>query len=130
MSYDKIESEPFAADFSVIQPSNQQSVSWNISGFGNINNNNNNVNMSTLAEPGTPGIKPGFNNNNGQYDYDGMYNHINLRGANIGEILKNTTVNNIQQQQRQNSNNKLRITKAPISPCSRKRDIISSSMGK
>eukprot|EP01084_Bolivina_argentea_P164855 286540_1 len=132
ISYDKIDTEPFQADFSVIQPStNQASVAWNVSGFGGFNSNP--MNMSTVVEPGTPASKGGIGIGNGinnGYDYDGMYNDINLRGDNIGEILKNTTVTNIGSNNNgNNGNNKLRVTKAPISPFSRKRgDGMSSSM--
>ncbi len=87
ISYDKIDPEPFQADFSVIQPNtnnNNGAVAWNVSGFGGFNSTNAN-NMSTLAEPGTPA--KGMNNMNSGYDYDGMYNDINLRGDYIGEIF-------------------------------------------
>ncbi len=146
MSYENTDmSDPFTADYSVIQPSNsnKQSTAWNVSGFGGFGSaqtqtqqnqtmnsgGDMNINHSIIAQAGTPGKvlnNVGMNGlgpmpmpTNG-YDYDSMYNDINLRGDHIGQVLK---TQNTQFRQKMKSKESLNAytSQAPMSPFSRQR---------
>eukprot|EP01084_Bolivina_argentea_P116760 207403_1 len=102
MSYD----EPFAADFSVIEPKAQLKGQhnpnpWAISNQMRLND------VSTIAQPGTPMQR--------NYVYDAMYSDMNLRGDNIATA--NTA------QPRKEGQEQMRMRMQPLSPFSRKRRV-------
>mmetsp|Transcript_43807 Transcript_43807/g.39025 ORF Transcript_43807/g.39025 Transcript_43807/m.39025 type:complete len:954 (-) Transcript_43807:179-3040(-) len=126
--------DPFKnLEYSAIHPTpingkpNQQSVAWNVSGFGG-GQQGGLGDISTIAQPGTPARISG----GGGYNYSSMYSDINLRGDNIGQVTQKTTNNtlntnnnllNTLQQQQLNAKKKVNITRAPpISPFSRMRE--------
>ena len=112
--------EPFNADFSVIEPS-PAATAWNVSttAFGGHSAA---MDMSTIAQPGTPAKGLGGGGAGGSFTYDSMYNDINLGDKEkMGEVLRERSEPQRVMQQPAMTMTETRSAAPPQSPYSRRR---------